>query len=261
MAAERLQKVLAAGGVASRRGAEALIAAGRVTVDGRVATLGERVDPETAVIAVDGRPIALPSARPHVYLAANKPAGVTATVRDRHAARTILDLIPGELRPPSGRLFPVGRLDRDSEGLILLTDDGGWAERVLHPRYGVEREYMVGLDRPLEANQLERLAAGIVFEEGLARLVAIRPASRTERRAVEGAGELTWYRVTLGQGWKRQIRRMLGAVGAPVRRLVRVRIGTLRLGGLRPGTVRSLTPNEVRRLGPPGRRYPAGDGG
>lgn len=263
MPTERLQKVLAAAGVASRRGAEALIEAGRVTVDGRPATIGQQVDPDRAVIAVDGRAITRPGDAPHVYLAANKPSGVTSTVRDRHAARTVVDLVPRQLRPASGRLFPVGRLDQDSEGLILLTDDGDWAERVLHPRYGVEREYMVGLDRPLDRSRLERLEEGIELDEGLARLVAIRAASRTESRAVAAGDEqpLTWYRVTLGQGWKRQIRRMLAAVGVPVRQLVRVRIGPLRIGALRSGEVRRLRPDEVRRVGPPGRRYPARDGG
>jgi 23S rRNA pseudouridine2605 synthase len=254
---ERLQKVLAAAGVASRRGAEALIAAGRVSVDGERATVGQSVDPATASIAVDGRPIGVPSASAsHVYLAAYKPVGVTSTVRDRHAARTVLDLVPPQLRPLSGRVFPVGRLDRDSEGLILLTDDGAWADRVLHPRYGVEREYMVGLDRPLDRLQLERLENGIALEEGVARLVAIRLASRTESRAIDAGGDrpLTWYRITLGQGRKRQIRRMLAAVGMPVRHLVRVRIGPLRVGGLRSGEVRRLRPDEVRGLGSAGGR-------
>jgi 23S rRNA pseudouridine2605 synthase len=255
--AERLQKVLAAAGVASRRGAEALIAAGRVTVDGRTATLGESVDPTTVVVALDGRPIptSATAAAPHAYLALHKPLGVTSTVQDRHAERTVVDLVRRPLRPPSGRLFPVGRLDRDSEGLLLLTDDGAWAERVLHPRFGVEREYAVGLDRPLEERQAADLHRGIELDEGPARLVGLRPATRTETASLArvlvptpDAG-LSWYRVTLEQGRKRQVRRMFGAVGAPVERLVRVRIGSLRLGDLRSGEVRPLRPDEVRRLG------------
>ena len=142
MTAERISKVLAAAGVASRRGADALVAAGRVTVDGRAAALGEKVDPATQAIAVDGRPLRTPDARP-LYLALHKPAGVTSTVRDRHAERTVVDLVPADLAR-GGRLYPVGRLDQDSEGLILLTNDGDWAEHVLHPRYEVEREYAVG---------------------------------------------------------------------------------------------------------------------
>ncbi|HEY3524016.1 MAG TPA: S4 domain-containing protein, partial [Candidatus Limnocylindrales bacterium] len=124
MPTERLQKILAAAGVASRRGAEALIEAGRVSVDGLTATIGQQVDPATAAIAVDGRPISRSAAVAHVYLAVDKPVGVTSTVRDRHAVTTVIDLVPAALRPASGRLFPVGRLDQDSEGLILLTDDG-----------------------------------------------------------------------------------------------------------------------------------------
>ena len=158
MPAERLQKVLAAAGVASRRGSEALIAAGRVTVDGRVATIGESADPAAAVIAVDGRAIPQPAEAAAVHLVVHKPAGVTSTVRDRHAARTVIDLVPPTLRPPSGRLYPVGRLDRDSDGLLLLTSDGPWAERVLHPRYGIEREYAIGLREPLDAPTAARLA-------------------------------------------------------------------------------------------------------
>jgi 23S rRNA pseudouridine2605 synthase len=255
--AERLQKVIAAAGVASRRGAEALIAAGRVTVDGRTATIGESVDPAIARVAVDGRIIGAgaSAATPRAYLAINKPLGVTSTVHDRHADRTVLDLVPPELRPATGRLFPVGRLDLDSEGLLLLTDDGSWADRVLHPRYGVEREYAVGLDRVIEEAQARELRRGIDLAEGGARIVGLRAATRTETAALANVVDprpdrgLVWYRVTLEQGRKRQIRRMLAAVGMPVRRLVRVRIGTLRLADLGSGEVRPLRPEEVRRLG------------
>ena len=253
MPAERLGKVLAGAGVASRRGADALIAAGRVTVDGRVATLGESADPARQAIAVDGRPVAAVAAV-HVYLAVHKPAGVTSTAADRHAARTVLELVPPDLAPRGTRLYPVGRLDLDSEGLLLLTNDGAWTDRVLHPRYGVEREYAVAVGTPLGREQREALAAGIPLEEGIARLVALRPATRTETSRL---GELlvprpspgsTWYRVILAHGWKRQVRRMFSAVGAPVERLVRVRVGTLRLD-LPSGAARRLSPAEVRRLG------------
>jgi 23S rRNA pseudouridine2605 synthase len=185
----------------------------------------------------------------------HKPLGVTSTVRDRHAARTVVDLIPDRLRPAGGRLFPVGRLDQDSEGLIVLTDDGDWAERVLHPRFGVEREYGVGLDRALDEQQAADLYRGIELDEGLARLDGMRQATRTETASLAGTIEpapppgLVWYRATLAQGWKRQVRRMFAAVGAPVRRLVRVRVGTVRLGELRSGEVRALRPDEVHRLG------------
>ena len=251
MPEERLQKVLAAAGVASRRAAEALIEAGRVRVDGRVATLGERADPATARIEVDGAPIA---ARPSlVHLAMHKPVGVTSTVRDPHAQRTVVDLLPPALR--SARIYPVGRLDRDSEGLLLLTNDGAWSEAVLHPRHGVEREYAVGLASPLGGDVAAALRTGIDLEEGTARVLQLRPQTDVEtRRLVElldpRPPRLQWYRVTLGQGWKRQIRRMLAAVGVPVVRLARVRMGPVRLDDLRAGQTRPLTGREVRALTP-----------
>lgn len=255
MPSERLGKVLAAAGVASRRGADALIAAGRVTVDGRVATLGESAEPARQAIAVDGRPLA-PVAPTHVYVAVHKPAGVTSTAADRHAARTVLELVPPDLAPRGTRLYPVGRLDLDSEGLLLLTNDGAWTDRVLHPRYGVEREYAVAVASPLGREQREALAAGIPLEEGTARLVGLRPATRTETARLgelltpRPSRALTWYRVVLAHGWKRQVRRMFSAVGAPVERLVRVRVGTLRLD-LPSGGARRLESAEVRRLGAP----------
>jgi 23S rRNA pseudouridine2605 synthase len=262
MPAERLQKVLAAAGVASRRGAEAMIAAGRVAVDGRVATVGSQADPERQVITVDGRVIGAAAATS--YLLLHKPPGVTSTTRDRHASSTVLDFVPTALVPDGARLYPVGRLDQDSEGMLLLTNDGDWAERVLHPRHGVEREYAIALDRPLDEDQAAALQAGIHLDEGLATVTGLRPMTDIETRRladllrpvpVEG---LVWYRATLAQGWKRQIRRMFGGVGAPIARLVRVRIGPVRIDGLRSGTVRILKAPEVRGLGAgAGRSRPA----
>jgi 23S rRNA pseudouridine2605 synthase len=252
MPAERLQKVLAASGVASRRGAESMIAAGRVTVDGRTATLGTSVDPERAVIAVDGRVIG--SAAAQAYLVLHKPAGVTSTTRDRHATTTVLDLVPTALVPDGARLYPVGRLDLDSEGMLLLTNDGAWAERVLHPRHGVEREYALGLRAPLDGGQLEALRGGIQLDEGIATLGGLRPMTAVDVDRLVGLlrpppdRELVWYRATLTQGWKRQLRRMFGAVGAPVERLVRVRIGPVRIAGLRSGAIRPLKAPEIRGL-------------
>ncbi len=253
MPEERLQKILAAAGVASRRGADALVAAGRVAVDGIVAAPGTRADRDRAVITVDGRPI--PNTRPpHAYLAVHKPLGVTSTVRDAHARRTVLDLVADQRRDDAARLFPVGRLDLDSEGLLLLTDDGAWGERVLHPRYEVEREYAVAVERPIGPDRLDALRDGIELDEGLARARALRLATRTETAGLAAVlapppdARLVWYRVTIGQGWKRQVRRMFAAVGHPVRRLVRVRIGPLRLGGLASGTARPLRDSEVRGL-------------
>jgi 23S rRNA pseudouridine2605 synthase len=250
--AERLQKVLASAGVASRRASEALIAAGRVTVDGRVANLGQQVDPAEAVIAVDGRPIG--SAARATYLLLHKPAGVTSTTRDRHAASTVLDFVPTVLVPDGARLYPVGRLDQDSEGLLLLTNDGAWSERVLHPRFGVEREYALGLRLPLSDEQRIQLERGIRLDEGLATLQHLRPMTAVEVRGLAGVLDptpdprLAWYRATLRQGWKRQLRRMFGAVGSPVERLVRVRIGPVRIGELRSGRARALKLPEVRGL-------------
>jgi 23S rRNA pseudouridine2605 synthase len=257
MPAERLQKVLAAAGVASRRGAEALIANGRVTVDGRPAKPGSQADPDTQIIAVDGRVIG--AAAGHAHLLLHKPIGVTSTTRDRHAERTVLDLVPTALVPDGVRLYPVGRLDLDSEGMLLLTNDGPWADRILHPRHGVEREYAIGLERELDADQIDLLRAGIQLEEGLASLINLRQMTNIEvARLIEllrpAPPELAWYRATLTQGWKRQLRRMFGAVGAPVQRLVRVRIGPVRIDGLRSGSIRALKAPEIRNLGAGGGR-------
>jgi 23S rRNA pseudouridine2605 synthase len=260
MATERLQKVLAAAGVASRREAERMIAAGRVSVDGKTAVLGQPVDPVTSAIQVDGR--AIGEAASPVHLVIHKPAGVVSTVRDRHAERTVLDLVPTAMAS-GARLYPVGRLDQDSEGLILLTNDGAWSERVLHPRFGVEREYALGLRTELNDDQQARLRAGIRLEEGLATLTHLRLMTTVEVRKLEAVlapppPPLAWYRATLQQGWKRQLRRMFGAVGAPVDRLVRVRLGTLRLEDLASGRCRRLTAPEVRSLGA-GRSWPRED--
>jgi 23S rRNA pseudouridine2605 synthase len=259
MPVERIQKILAGAGIASRRASEALIAAGRVTVDGRPATIGESADPATASIAVDGRPIGALGASAAIHLVIHKPAGVTSTVRDRHAERTILDLVPRALFPEGGRLYPVGRLDLDSEGLLLLTNDGAWSERVLHPRFGVEREYAIGLPVRLSPEQVRALAAGMDFDEGRAELFHLRLATGPEiGRLVEllvpPPADLAWYRATLRQGRKRQLRRMFGAVGAPIARLVRVRIGPVRLERLRSGDVRPLSLAEVRALASGGPR-------
>ncbi len=252
MPLERLQKVLAASGVASRRASEVLIAAGRVTVDGKVAAIGSQADPEVAVIAVDGRIIG--GAAPAAYLLLHKPAGVTSTVRDRHASRTVLDMLPTALVPEGARLYPVGRLDQDSEGLLVLTNDGAWADRVLHPRHGVEREYAIGLRAPLSVEQVAALRAGIQLDEGLATLTGLRATTELETRRLVSLlapppGELTWFRAILAQGWKRQLRRMFGAVGVPIPRLVRVRIGPVRLDDLPSGRARRLRAPEIRGLG------------
>jgi len=252
MAVERLQKVLAAAGVASRRASEALIAAGRVQVDGKRATLGQTVDPDKSNILVDGLPVG--GAARVTYLLLNKPTGVTSTTQDRHAATTVVDLVPTALVPDTARLYPVGRLDLDSEGLLILTNDGAWSEKVLHPRNGVEREYALALRAPLAHDQAAALEAGIPFEEGLATLHHLRRMTQIEIERLEDlldprpSPDLAWYRATLRQGWKRQLRRMFGAVESPIERLVRVRIGPVRIDGLRTGKVRPLKAPEVRGL-------------
>lgn len=253
MPEERIQKVIASAGVASRRQAEVLVATGRVRIDGKVAVVGQKVDPMVSTIDVNGTPIGVGVAR--AYVALHKPAGVTSTTRDRHADTTVLDLIPTALVPDGTRLYPVGRLDLDSEGLLLLTNDGDWAERVLHPRFGVEREYALALAQPLVPEQVRLLNVGIRLEEGPGKLAApLRATTSLENRQLAATvhpppdPNLVWYRATLAQGWKRQLRRMFGAVDAPILRLVRVRIGTVRLGDLRSGRARNLKAPEVKGL-------------
>jgi 23S rRNA pseudouridine2605 synthase len=251
MTRERIQKVIASAGLSSRRGGEDLVRAGRVTVDGRPAIIGEQVDPEMQRVEVDGN--VLPSVSgPRHYLAMNKPAGIVSTVHDRHAPHTVMDLLPPDL-PFGTRLYPVGRLDHESEGLLLFTDDGTWADLLLHPRYGVEREYLVGVDRSLNKEQKAILRSGIELEEGVARLDHLDDTTPAQVRNIMAVleppfPEYRWYRLVLAQGWKRQIRRMFEVVEVPVRRLVRIRVGTLKLGDLQAGQARRLTRHEVALL-------------
>lgn len=257
MTRERLQKVLASAGIASRRSGEDLIRAGRVTVDGRPAILGEQVDPEMQRVLVDGA--RLPAIeRQRSYWMANKPAGVVSTVRDRHADRTVMELLPPNVRREA-RLYPVGRLDEESEGLLLFTNDGAWADLLLHPRYGVEREYMVGLVRSVTRQQKLALRNGIELEEGLAQFDMLEDATPAQVRKLLDLlapphAELRWYRVVLAQGWKRQIRRMFEAAGQPVRRLVRVRVGSQKLTDIHAGEARPLAHHEVTQLASCARR-------
>src|SRR5687768_7441632 len=227
MTRERLQKYLARCGVASRRASEQIISSGRVRVNGeRADELGITVDPDLDRVEVDGRRVA-PPATP-TYVALHKPIGVVSTASDPRGRRTVVDLVPG-----SARLFPVGRLDYDSEGLILLTDDGDLALHLMHPRNNVEREYRALLDGDLTDVILERLSAGIELD-------GQRTAPATFER-LETHPDGTWVRVVLHEGRNRQIRRMVEAVGLKVVRLVRVRVGSLRLGSLSPGDWRQLS--------------------
>jgi 23S rRNA pseudouridine2605 synthase len=236
----RLQKALADRGVASRRRAEELITGGRVRVDGEpVTTLGTKVKPD-ARIDVDGVPTAVMRPR---YVLLNKPRGIVSTAHDERGRKTVVDLIGA-----SERLYPVGRLDTDSEGMLLLTNDGEWAQRVLHPRYGHEREYDVAVSGELSPAALAQLHNGIRLEEGLAIASRIDVRSRSRRES--------HLRIVLHTGWRRQIRRMLSAVGLRTVRLMRVRIGPLTMGKIHPGDWRELTPREIADLARPVERAP-----
>lgn len=248
----RIHKALADAGIASRRRAEEMVAAGRIGVNGAVATIGQVVDPAVDQLTVDGRRVGQQKEQ-RVYLAMAKPAGATSTVSDPHAGRTVVDLVPAQLRRGASRLYPVGRLDRESEGLLLLTNDGPWAQRMLHPSHGIEREYAVGLDHPLDDEQWRNLENGVTFEEGMASIAHLAEATQADVRMLAGligsdATKLVWYRATLRQGMKRQLRRMFSVIGAPLRRLVRLRFGTIRLTDMAIGDVRALTAGEKRQL-------------
>ncbi len=230
---ERLQKVLARAGFGSRRAAEDLIRDGRVSIDGRLATLGDRVDPLTERVSVDGVPVpADPDLR---YLALNKPRGVTTTMRDPHAERTIAGLIP-----PWPRVFPVGRLDRESEGLLLLMNDGELAHRLQHPSFGIEKEYLVEVEGSMPRSAARRLVAGVELVDGRARAARVGPLERSGGRSA--------VRLVMLEGKKREVRRMFDAVGYRVSRLVRVRFGPVRLEGLAPGVTRALDAEEIQAL-------------
>ncbi len=248
----RLQRILAAAGVASRRRAEELIRAGRVRVNGVVAELGQSADPERDEVTLDG--VALREERTRYWLV-HKPRGVLTTARDPEGRPTVLDLLPRR----EARLFPVGRLDRDTEGLVLLTNDGPLAHALLHPSLGNEREYRVTVSGAVAPDALRRLEGGIELEDG-----RTAPA-RVEAVRRDPANDTTTFQLTLIEGRKRQIRRALAALGHPVRHLLRVRLGPLRLGTLPPGAARPLSTREVSALqrharGLAGRRAQRPDG-
>jgi 23S rRNA pseudouridine2605 synthase len=230
----RLQKVLAAAGLGSRRACEELIAGGRVTVDGRVAQLGTRVDPQTAVIHIDGDRVIVRDDL--VYLALNKPRGVLSAMSDSRGRRTIGDLVAD--RPE--RLFHVGRLDADSEGLLLLTNDGELAHRLMHPSFGVTKTYLATVPAPVGKDVGRRLRAGVVLEDG--------PVAVDAFRVVQTQGAQAIVEIVLHEGRNHIVRRLLAEVGHPVQRLVRTRIGAVHLGGQRAGTLRPLTRSELADL-------------
>jgi 23S rRNA pseudouridine2605 synthase len=234
MPQERLQKILARSGLGSRRKCEEFIKAGRVTVNGRTIVLGGKADPQIDDIRLDGDSIQVQD-QP-VYIILNKPLGVLSSLKSQGGHRTVIDLID-----ISERVFPVGRLDLDSQGLILLTNDGDLANKLTHPKFGHEKEYQVLLNRPPDSKQITTWRRGVTLQDGV----------RTFPAKVEilgKSGESRWLRVILKQGRKRQIRETAMALGLKVKKIVRVRIGPIRLGNLKSGLWRPLTNDEERKL-------------
>jgi 23S rRNA pseudouridine2605 synthase len=232
---ERLQKVLARAGIASRRVCEELITAGRVEVNGEIAsTLGTRVDPESDEIRVDGERVVVSTRK--VYVVLNKPRGVVSTMSDPQGRRTLADFLGGF----DERLFHVGRLDTDTDGLILLTNDGDLAHRLAHPSFGVSKTYVAQVQGPISRDVCRRLLAGIELDDG--------PAAAESFRVVQEHGNRAIVELSLHEGRNRIVRRMLDAVGYPVRSLTRVAFGPLQLGGLAPGKARTLDRHEVAAL-------------
>jgi 23S rRNA pseudouridine2605 synthase len=231
----RLQRVLAAAGLGSRRACEKLIEEGRVEVDGeRVRTQGMRVDPDKAVIKVDGLRIA--SAADHVYLVLNKPVGVVSTMSDPEGRPSLAEYVADR----SARLFNVGRLDVDTEGLILLTNDGDLAHRLAHPSFGVEKTYLAEVVGPVARDVGKRLREGITLDDGVVQADSFKLVSTVGNRVM--------VEVALHEGRKHVVRRMLADVGHPVSRLVRTRVGPVTLGNLKPGKHRRLSQQEVGAL-------------
>jgi 23S rRNA pseudouridine2605 synthase len=231
---ERLQKVLAAGGIGSRRACEQIIADGRVTVDGAVASLGDKVDPVNAVIHVNGQ--RLVTDHRLVYIAMNKPRGVVSTMDDEHGRLALADYV-GEL---STRVFHVGRLDAESEGLLLLMNDGDLAHRLMHPSFGVTKTYRCEIPGPVPRALGRQLKVGVELEDG--------PVKVDGFRVVDAFGRTALVEIVLHEGRNHIVRRLMAEVGHPVNRLIRTEIGPIRLGDLRPGRTRRLSAGEVGAL-------------
>lgn len=230
---ERLQKALAHAGLASRRAVEEMIVAGRVTVNGEPARLGQKVDPDNDQVDVDGSRV--PLGADLVWYLLNKPTGVVSTASDPEGRTTVVDLIDAP-----ARVWPVGRLDLDSEGAVIVTNDGDLTERLTHPRYQVPKTYLVEVGGGLGEPALRQLATGVELEDGWAKPVRVRLVDRRPGAAL--------VEMTITEGRHRQVRRMIEAAGGSVTRLVRTSIGPLMLGRLKPGTARRLAPAEVRSL-------------
>ncbi len=231
----RLQKLIAGTGLASRRKAEALIAAGRVMVNGKTVTeLGTKVDPERDHVKVDGKHLS--AAQPFVYLMLNKPKNVVSTLDDPGGRTTVKDYLHGV----SVRVFPVGRLDFDSEGLMLLTNNGELAQAMLHPRYHVPRTYLIKVKGVLTDDEIRSLEQGVRLEDGMTGPAQVRKIRKVEANS--------WLEITIREGRKHQVKRMLEAVGHLVIKLLRIRMGSLILGDLQPGEFRFLTDREANAL-------------
>ena len=231
---ERLQKILSRAGLGSRRSCEIIISAGRVSINGITAKLGSKADPLKDIIRIDGKPISLPES--HVYIALYKPRGILSTVESPDPRKTVRDLVP-----VPEHIYPVGRLDVDSEGLVLLTNDGELADRLTHPRYGHEKEYRVLVAIHPDTKQLEAWRHGVVLADG--------HKSAPVQVYEEGfSGKGAWLRVVMTEGRKRQIRETGSLIGLPVVRIIRTRIGSLQLGRLKPSEWRKLSTAEITEL-------------
>lgn len=229
----RLQKAIAHAGLMSRRSAEELIAAGRVTIDGRVAVLGDRVDVDVETVEVDGAPLPIrPGLETHLLY---KPLGVISTADDPQGRSTVVDLVPS-----GTRLYPVGRLDADSEGLLLLTNDGTLADRVTHPRYGVRKRYLAQVSGSLKKSAVKRLVAGVDLDDG--------PAAALAAKIVGSNKSVTQVEIVMGEGRNREVRRMFDVIGHPVDKLVRTAIGPISDPNLKPGESRRLSNEEIAQL-------------
>lgn len=236
---ERLQKLISQAGIASRRAAEEMILAGRVAVNGAVVTeLGSKADPSVDSITVDGKPVK--PASQHLYILLNKPAGFMTTLDDPEGRQVVTDLLP-EIRE---RVYPVGRLDYNTEGLLLLTNDGDWANRLMHPRHEIEKEYHVRVRGKVHQSQIDQLRNGVELEG--------RATAPAKVQLIKDGEQNDWLSITIHEGRNRQVRRMCEAVSLSVVRLKRVRYGALEMRGLKPGQYRLLTEAEARALLSPG---------
>jgi 23S rRNA pseudouridine2605 synthase len=231
---QRIQKILAQMGVASRRKAEELIIEGRVTVNGKVAAVGMKADPARDHIKVDGKLLIKPE--PRIYLMFNKPSGVVTSLSEPEGRTTVKDFLKGI----KYRVFPVGRLDHDSEGLLLITNDGDFAHRILHPSKKIPKTYAIKVEGIINEDAIEKLRRGVRLEDGL--------TAPAKAKRIRKSDNNSWVEITIYEGRKRQVRRMLEKVGYPVIKLKRTAIGGLKLGDLKPGEIRRMTFEEIKKI-------------